>query len=105
MNLLIFISLFCLTFSSTLVRVICFKGASVDGSTMITYIGDSHIRYGNLYFKPRGVVRWNNDNHMRPQFKQTFRSDSASKETYQVIGFMNEYQVSIGETTFGGRSS
>lgn len=28
------------------------KGASVDGSTMISYAADSHIRYGELYFSP-----------------------------------------------------
>ena len=31
------------------------KGASTDGSTMISYAADSHIRYGELYFKPRGT--------------------------------------------------
>ncbi len=29
------------------------KGASTDGSTMISYAADSHIRYGELYFSPR----------------------------------------------------
>ena len=46
-----------------------------------------------IYISNRGVVRWNNDNHIRPQFKQTFRSIAQAKETYQVIGFMNEYHV------------
>lgn len=105
-TLLIFISLFCLTFSSTpCTSYLVSKGASVDGSTMITYIGDSHIRYGNLYFKPRGV--WS-DGTMITIYDRSSNKPlgqiAQAKETYQVIGFMNEYQVSIGETTFGGRS-
>ncbi|HDP54748.1 MAG TPA: dipeptidase, partial [Bacteroidetes bacterium] len=81
------------------------KGASADGSNMISYAGDSHIRYGQLYFFPRTL--W-------PQgAMQTIYDRSSNKplgqipypnETYKVIGFMNEYQVAIGESTFGGRS-
>ena len=81
------------------------KGASADGSNMISYAGDSHIRYGQLYFFPRTL--W-------PQgAMQTIYDRSSNRplgqipypnETYKVIGFMNEYQVAIGESTFGGRS-
>lgn len=80
------------------------KGASVDGSTMISYAGDSHIRYGQLYFFPRAT--WDEG------ALQTIYDRSSNRplgqipyprETYQVIGFMNEYQVAIGESTFGGR--
>jgi len=79
------------------------KGASADGSTMVSYAADSHIRYGELYFKPRAT--W-------PAGSMVTLFDRGSnkplgqipqvQETYQVIGFMNEYQVAIGETTFGG---
>ncbi|HBI80517.1 MAG TPA: dipeptidase [Bacteroidales bacterium] len=79
------------------------KGASIDGSTMVSYAADSHIRYGELYYKPRAT--WpagsmvtlydRGTNQPMGQIPQT-------TETYQVIGFMNEYQVSVGETTFGG---
>lgn len=79
------------------------RGASTDGSTMVSYAADSHIRFGELYFKPRGI--WpagtmitlydRGTNKPLGQIPQT-------PETYQVIGFMNEYQVAIGETTFGG---
>ncbi|HOG20424.1 MAG TPA: C69 family dipeptidase, partial [Salinivirgaceae bacterium] len=105
-TLLIFISLFILTFNSfPCTSYLVSKGASVDGSTMITYIGDSHIRYGNLYFKPRSV--WS-DGTMITIYDRSSNKPlgqiAQAKETYQVIGFMNEYQVSIGETTFGGRS-
>ncbi len=80
------------------------KGASTDGSTMVSYAADSHIRYGELYFRPRGtcpvgtIITLYDRGTNKPlgQIPQT-------PETYQVIGFMNEYQVAIGETTFGGR--
>ena len=80
------------------------KGATVDGSSLISYAGDSHIRYGQLYFIPRST--WATGS------KQTIYDRSSNKplgqislpeETYQVVGFMNEYQVAIGESTFGGR--
>ncbi len=80
------------------------KGASVDGATLISYAGDSHVRYGQLYFRPRST--WPAGS------MQTIYDRSSNKplgqipypnETYQVVGFMNEYQVSIGESTFGGR--
>jgi dipeptidase len=80
------------------------RGASADGSSMISYAGDSHVRYGCLYFRPR--AQW-------PEGAMQTIYDRSSgrplgqipypKETYQVIGFMNEFQVAIGESTFGGR--
>ncbi len=103
--LLIIIGLFILTFNSTpCTSYLVSKGASIDGSAMVTYIGDSHIRYGNLYFKPHGF--WSEGTMItiydRGSNKPLGQIPQA-KETYQVIGFMNEYQVAIGETTFGGR--
>ena len=80
------------------------KGASADGSNLISYAGDSHIRYGQLYFRPR--AQW------PAESMQTIYDRSSNKplgqipypnETYQVTGFMNEFQVAIGESTFGGR--
>lgn len=80
------------------------KGASVDGSTMISYAADSHVRYGELYWKP--AADW-------PEGTMVTLYDRGSnkplgqipqaRHTYQVTGFMNEFQVAIGETTFGGR--
>lgn len=80
------------------------KGASVDGSTMISYAADSHIRYGELYWRPAGdhpegtMVTLYDRGTAKPlgQIPQT-------PHTYQVTGFMNEHQVAIGETTFDGR--
>jgi dipeptidase len=80
------------------------KGATVDGSVMITYSADSHVLYGELYFWPSrdwpdgsmlDVTEWDTGKPMGkiPQIKHT----------YQVVGNMNEHQLAIGETTFGGR--
>lgn len=81
------------------------KGASADGSTMISYAADSHIRYGELYFRP--AADW-------PQGSMVTIYDRGTAEplgeipqiahTYQTLGFMNEHQLAIGETTFDGRS-
>ena len=81
------------------------KGASNDGSTMVTYSADSHVLYGELYFWaarkwPAGsmldVYEWDTGKFLGriPQAAQT----------YSVVGNMNEHQLAIGETTFGGRS-
>ncbi len=81
------------------------KGASVDGSNMISYAGDSHVRYGQLYFRPRAL--WP-EGSMQTIYDRSSNRPLGQipypKETYQVIGFMNEHQVAIGESTFGGRS-
>ena len=81
------------------------KGASVDGSTFISYAADSHVLYGELYHWPAatyekgtmlGVYEWDTGKFLG-QIKQ-------AEETYNVVGNMNEFQVAIGETTYGGRS-
>ncbi|PIE89184.1 MAG: dipeptidase [Acidobacteria bacterium] len=80
------------------------KGASTDGSTFITYSADSHVLYGELYYTPAAnylpgtqleVYEWDTGKYLG-NIKQVER-------TYSVIGNINEYQVSIGETTYGGR--
>ncbi|MFW6020080.1 MAG: dipeptidase [Bacteroidales bacterium] len=81
------------------------KGASTDGSTMISYAADSHVLYGELYFRPAAdysegtmmdIYEWDTGKHLGeiPQ----------AKHTYSVVGNINEHQVAIGETTYGGRS-
>ena len=80
------------------------KGASKDGSVMITYSADSHTLYGELYHWPAktwpagsmlDVYEWDTGKFLGkiPQ----------APVTYNVTGNMNEHQVSIGETTYGGR--
>ena len=80
------------------------KGASKDGSTMITYSADSHVLYGELYYTPArshlpgsmlDIYEWDTGKYLG-QIRQVAL-------TYRVVGNMNEHQVSIGETTWGGR--
>ncbi len=80
------------------------KGATVDGSSMISYSADSHTLYGELYYWPAStyaagamldVYEWDTGKFMG-KIKQ-------APQTYNVVGNMNEHQVAIGETTFGGR--
>ena len=80
------------------------KGASVDGSNFISYCADSHIRYGELYFTP--AADWS-EGSMRICYDRGTNAPRGSvpqpPHTYQVVGYINENQVAIGETTFGGR--
>jgi dipeptidase len=80
------------------------KGASKDGSVMITYSADSHVLYGELYYWPSrnwtagsmlDIYEWDTGKYLGkiPQIGHT----------YSVVGNMNQHQLSIGETTFGGR--
>ena len=80
------------------------KDASVDGSTMISYAADSYSFYGFLHYSPaadypEGAVRevkdWDTGKPLCtiPQVAHT----------YKVVGNMNEHQLTIGETTWGGR--
>jgi dipeptidase len=81
------------------------KGASVDGSTMISYAADSHIRYGELYFSP--ATHWPAGSMVTIFDRGTAKPLGQIPQveyTYQTIGFMNEHQVAIGESTFGGRN-
>ncbi len=79
------------------------KGASTDGSTMISYAADSHVRYGELYFRKGGI--WSEGSMVKLYDRGSNRfmgQIPQARQTYNVIGFMNENQVCIGETTFGG---
>ena len=82
------------------------KGASTDGSCMISYAADSHVLYGELYHYPatdhapgamRDVYDWDGGAYLGqiPEIAHT----------YNVVGNMNEWQVAIGETTYGGIES
>jgi dipeptidase len=82
------------------------KGASTNGSTMITYSADSHVLYGELYFWPSmdyptgtmlDIYEWDTGRHMG-KIRQ-------ASHTYSVVGNMNEHQLTIGETTYTGNES
>lgn len=80
------------------------KNASADGSTIVSYSADSYGLFGQLYHYPAAtykkgalldVYEWDSNKYLGkiPQATQT----------YNVIGNINEHQVTIAETTFGGR--
>lgn len=80
------------------------RKASADGSSMITYAADSHVLYGELYHypasdNPKGAMRevreWDTNKHLGyiPEVHHT----------YSVTGNMNEHQLAISESTWGGR--
>ena len=85
-------------------NVLVTKGASADGSNIISYAADSHLLYGELYFRKAGtwkpgdmrrIDEWDTGKHLGyiPEIANT----------YQRVGNMNEHQLIIGETTYGGR--
>ena len=86
-------------------NLIVSRGASVDGSTFITYAADSHTRYGQLRYCPAA-------NHEPGEMLKLYNYGSLKFQleipqpahTYQVVGFINEHQLAIGETTWGGIS-
>ena len=95
---------FGITESQACTNVLVTKGASVDGSNMISYAADSHQLYGELYYAPAGV--WNSGD-----LRKIYEWDTGKylgeipqvARTYQRVGNMNEHQLIIAETTFGGR--
>lgn len=87
-------------------NLIVTRGASSDGSVMITYAADSHTRYGAIAFYPAA-------DHQPGDVCQIFHYENGKllgtipevAHTYSVVQFMNEHQVAIGETTWGGLDS
>jgi len=80
------------------------SGATVDGSTIITYSADSHTLYGELYHWK--ASDWPEDAQVDIKEWDTGKPLGRIPQiahTYSVIGNMNEHQVTIGESTFGGR--
>jgi len=86
-------------------NVLITKGASANGSNMVSYAADSHGLFGELYYHPAGIFQpgdmlkvneWDTGAYLTtiPQVART----------YQTVGNMNEKQLIIGETTYGGRS-
>ena len=85
-------------------NIIVTPGASADGSSMVSYAADSHTLYGELYFSP--AARFNAGSRLAIREWDTNRplGDIAQAgSTYQTVGNMNEHQLVIAETTWGGR--
>ena len=80
------------------------KKASADGSVIVSYSADSYGMFGFLCHYPaathaagtmRSIYDWDSGKYLG-QIKE-------APQTYNVIGNINEFQVTIAETTFGGR--
>lgn len=90
--------------SDACTSLIVSRGASVDGSTMITYAADSHTLFGELYNQPAA-------DHHQGAMREVFDWDSGlyrgeireAAHTYATIGNMNEHGLTISESTWGGR--
>ena len=80
------------------------RNATVDGSTLISYAADSYALYGSLTITPAR-------DHRKGSMRKIYDWDTGVylgqipevSHTYRVVGNMNEHQVTIGETTYGGR--
>ena len=80
------------------------KGASTDGSVMCTYNADD---YGMFI----GLAHYAAGTHQKGEMRKVIDWDTKKYHgeipeapvTYNVIGNINEFQVTIGETTYGGR--
>jgi len=85
-------------------NVIVTKGATEDRSVLVSYAADSHSLFGELYYHP--AADWKEGSMLK-----VYDWDSGKylcdipqvAHTYQTVGNMNEYQVIITETTWGGR--
>lgn len=84
-------------------NLIAGKKATADGSVMVTYAADSHNLYGMLTHTPaathpkgsmRKVVEWDTGKPLGEIPQQ--------EKTYNVVGNINEHQLAIGESTWGG---
>ena len=85
-------------------NVIISRGASADGSCMVSYAADSHMLFGELYF--HRAADWKPGTRLNIIEWDTYKplGDIAQvAHTYQTVGNMNEHQLIIGETTWGGR--
>jgi dipeptidase len=104
-QLLVVVMTFLSVSSFACTNILVTKGASTDGSTMVTYAADAHVLYGELYHWPAAqwpagamldVYEWDTSKYLG-------KIDQVA-QTYNVVGNMNEHQLVIAETTFGGRS-
>lgn len=91
--------------SNACTNFLCSKGSTTDGSTFITYAADSHTRYGQLRYSPAADHQPGDMLKIYDYGSQKYlMSIPQPAHTYNVVGFINEYQLAIGETTWGGRA-
>lgn len=80
------------------------RGASSNGSVIVSYSADDYGSYGYLFFAPRAK-------HKRGEMRPIYHYETGNylgeipeaRETFQRVGLTNEWQVTVTETTFGGR--
>ena len=90
--------------SKACTNVLVTKGASTDGSNMISYAADSHQLYGELYYAPASVWQTGQMRDINEWDTGKFLGKiPQAARTYQRVGNMNEHQLIIAETTYGGR--
>jgi len=90
--------------SEACTNIIVTKGASRDGSCMVSYAADSHWLFGELYFHP--AADWKAGTMLKVYDWDSHRYLGEIEQvahTYKTVGNMNEHQLIIGETTWGGR--
>ena len=83
-------------------NVIITRGASTDGSSIVSYAADSHVLYGELYFHP--ASKWKAGAMLPITEWDTYRPTGQIPQvaqTYQIMGNMNQHQLIIAETTWG----
>ncbi len=89
--------------ASACTNLIVTKGASSNGSNMCTYAADSHQLYGFLRYTPAADYPAGTMMEIRDGDSGKLLGEIPQAEhVYSVIGNMNEYQLVIGETTYGG---
>ncbi|MEG1579975.1 MAG: C69 family dipeptidase [Bacteroidaceae bacterium] len=102
--MLVLIALFFSAHSDACTNLIVGKNASVDGSVLVSYSSDDYGMFGSLWHfaagthakgTKRAIYEWETNKYLG-------EIDEA-EVTYSVIGNINEFQVTIAETTFGGR--
>ena len=85
-------------------NIIISSGASKDGSCLVSYAADSHSLYGELYFRPAAdyapgtmlkIYDWDTGRYLG--------EIAQAEHTFKTVGNMNEHQLIITETTYGGR--
>lgn len=92
------------TYAMACTNYIVGKKASVDGSVMCTYSADDYGMFQPLCHFPAGKHPKGTMRDIRDWDSNEYHGQIPEAEkTYNVVGNINEWQVTIGETTFGGR--
>ncbi len=95
----------CYKIAEACTSILVTRGASKTGSTMVSYAADSHTLYGELYSSPSAT-------YPAGTMKKIYEWDTGkflgeipeAAKTYSTVGNMNEHQLIITESTWGGLS-